>query len=193
MEREDGRALASMRYGDFTWPHNPQIYSIEYQRGMGKHKIPFGNYVLQDLGRYPRVMRGAGEFVGEGAYGQFGMLANMFYLPGPNWLVHPLWQASSAYFVDLKLEQVPRPNYVKYSFTFWEAIEGYEGKISVAEGTGDTGEESVAVPLVHTVVSGENLWVIARKYGLSLGDLIGMNPQIRNPNLIYPGNQINIK
>ena len=50
-----------------------------------------------------------GEFVGEGAYAQFGQLANVFYNGGPGLLVHPLWQAANAYFVSLRLEQEPRP------------------------------------------------------------------------------------
>ena len=34
--------------------------------------------------------------------------------------VHPLWQTANAYFVSLRLEQEPRPDYVRYSFAFWE-------------------------------------------------------------------------
>ena len=43
-----------------------------------------------------------------------------------------------------------------------------------------------------TVQSGENLSVIARRYGLSVLDLISANPQLANPNLIRPGQEINI-
>lgn len=65
-------------------------------------------------------MEGEGEFVGPDAYSQFGQLANMFYNGGPGLLIHPLWQAANAYFVSLRLEQEPRPDFVRYSFTFWE-------------------------------------------------------------------------
>lgn len=41
----------------------------------------------------------------------------------------------------------------------------------------------------HIVRSGETLSSIAAAYGLSLNDIIKMNPQIKNPNLIYP-NQV---
>ena len=44
----------------------------------------------------------------------------------------------------------------------------------------------------HTVVSGDTLWAIARKHGVSLQELIAANPQIANPDLIYPGDQINL-
>ena len=102
--------LAPMRYKNYTWPHNPRVYSITYERKMAVHKTPFGMFHLQDLGRTNRIMAGEGEFVGEDAYAQFGQLANAFYDGGPGQLVHPLWQAANAYFVSLKLEQEPRPD-----------------------------------------------------------------------------------
>ena len=60
--------LTPMRYKDFVWPHNPAVYSITYERQVAVHKVPFGRYCLQDLGLTRRVMRGQGEFVGQGAY-----------------------------------------------------------------------------------------------------------------------------
>ena len=41
--------LTPMRYKDYTWPHNPETYSVEYRRVV-VHKVPFGQYVLQDVG-----------------------------------------------------------------------------------------------------------------------------------------------
>lgn len=43
----------------------------------------------------------------------------------------------------------------------------------------------------HVVQSGESLWSIAGKYGKSLEAIIQANPNI-NPDLIYPGQTINI-
>ena len=34
------------------------------------------------------------------------------------------------------------------------------------------------------------LWAIAKRYGVSLQKLTAANPQIKNPNLIYPGNEV---
>ena len=92
---------------------------------MGARKVPFGRYHLQDLGPAQRVMRGEGEFVGEGAYGEFKKLATVFYAGGPGLLVHPVWQTSKAYFVELSLRQEPRADYVGYSFAFWEGYDGH--------------------------------------------------------------------
>lgn len=48
------------------------------------------------------------------------------------------------------------------------------------------------LPATYTVTSGDTLISIARKFGLSLASLIRLNPQIPNPNLIYPGQVITI-
>ena len=34
--------LTPMRYKNYTWPHNPRIYTMEYRREMAVNKIPFG-------------------------------------------------------------------------------------------------------------------------------------------------------
>lgn len=194
--------LAPMRYKDFTWPHNPRTYTIEYRRDMGLHKVPFGRYHLQDLGPTRRVMKGEGEFVGEDAYEQFKALASVFYSDGPGVLCHPVWQAANVYFVELSLTQEPRRDYVRYSFTFWEGYDGYEPYARKAEGgemegapAAQAGEGSTAGTgeVWHTVVKGENLWRIARNYGEDLTDVIARNPQIRNPSLIYPGEKVRLR
>lgn len=47
-------------------------------------------------------------------------------------------------------------------------------------------------PNTYTVKKGDSLWSIARSHKVSLKDLIAANPQIKNPNLIYPGQKITI-
>lgn len=44
----------------------------------------------------------------------------------------------------------------------------------------------------HSVVHGDTLWAIAAQNGVSLQALIQANPQVLNPDLIYPGDQIQI-
>lgn len=53
------------------------------------------------------------------------------------------------------------------------------------------GDES-AKPASYTVRAGDNLSRIAARHGMSLDALIKANPQIRNPNLIYPGQQLHL-
>ena len=45
----------------------------------------------------------------------------------------------------------------------------------------------------YTVQSGDNLWAISQKYGISLNQIIALNPQIPNPDLIYPGQKVRVK
>jgi len=44
----------------------------------------------------------------------------------------------------------------------------------------------------YVVKKGDTMWGIAKTYGISLGELIKANPQVENPNLIYPGQRLNI-
>lgn len=191
--------LSPMRYKNYIWPHNPRVYSIDYGKTLVAHKIPYGLYRLQNLGRTNRIMAGEGEFVGENAYSQFGMLANVFYEDTPGLLVHPLWQVSNAYFVSLRLEQEPRPDYVRYSFVFWEDYsQTGDLVLRVTGSTGGTegGTQSTAAssaPQYHRVVKGDTLWALAKTYGLTLSELIALNPQIKNPNLIYVGDEVRVK
>ena len=43
---------------------------------------------------------------------------------------------------------------------------------------------------IYTVQAGDSMFLIAQRFGVSLDALIAANPQIPNPNLIFPGQQI---
>lgn len=184
-----------MRFKNFTWPHNPESYTVEYRRRIAVHRTPCGPCVLQDLGRAYRVFRGEGVFVGTGAYTQFRALAAVFQEDGPGLLVHPVWQTERAYFAALEVTEKPLPDYVRYSFEFWEDWGGYDGglqEIQADAASGGQAEAGASGESVYTVRKGDTLWSIAKRYGVSLTALIRANPQIKNPNLIYPGDGVNI-
>ena len=44
----------------------------------------------------------------------------------------------------------------------------------------------------YTVRAGDNLWSIAQSHGLTIHQLLQWNSQIKNPNLIYPGEVIKL-
>ena len=85
-----------------------------------------------------------------------------------------------------------------YSFAFWEDDSGYDGgltKTSNGQQAGSGGASSAsqtAAARTYTVKRGDTLWGIARRYGVTLQSLIAANPQIKNPNLIYPGNEVKL-
>ena len=200
--------LTPMRFKDYTWPHNPEIYTVEHRKRIVAHPVPFGRCVLQDLGSSYRILRGEGAFAGEGAYEEFKKLVDVFRDSGPGMLAHPVWAAERAYFVELRVTEEPLPDYVRYSFTFWEDWSGYDGGLKENDDGGtapwngewddglggsdpDGGGEKKS-SAVYIVRKGDTLWGIGRKFGVSLTDLIAANPQIKNPNLIYPGDRVNI-
>lgn len=188
--------MTSMRYKTYTWPHNPETYEMTWERKVSAHKIPFGQYCMQDLGVTCRVMRGEGVFAGAKAYQEFQKLADVFSQDGPGLLTHPVWQTARAYFVTLKLKEQPLPDYVYYSFEFWEdGISGTGLTLMDSESTALTAVSTVASSnsVYDTVKKGDTLWGIAKSYGVTLAALIAKNPQIKNPNLIYPGDKVRIR
>lgn len=190
--------LTPMRYKDYTWPHNPKVYSVERQRRLVVHQIPYGRCVIQDLGGMYRVLRGEGVFAGDGAYEQFRKLAAVFQEDGPGLLVHPVWQTERARFASLQVTEEPLPDYVRYRFEFWEDWSGYEGgltEVDVSETQTNEMAESKQEnreATVYIVKKGDTLWGIAKRCGVTLTALIEANPQIKNPNLIYPGDRVNL-
>ena len=186
--------LTSMRFKNFTWPHNPEVYSVEYRRRIAVHQVPFGGCVMQELGGSYRVLKGEGVFAGNGAYQRFRELAEVFQSEGPGLLVHPVWQTERAYFTALEAVEEPLPDFVRYRFEFWEDRGGYEsglkpvtgGPVSGSSGGGQSASRT------HTVRRGDTLWAVAKQYGVELAALIRANPQIKNPNLIYPGEAVKV-
>lgn len=188
--------LTPMRFKEFTWPHNPEVYTVECRRRIAVHQTPFGGCVMQELGSCCRVLKGEGVFAGKNAYGQFRELAEVFREEGPGLLVHPVWRTERAYFASLEAVEEPRPDFVRYRFEFWEDGSGYDGGLKelTAEGgaSGGGGESAPESRRVHTVRKGDTLWGVARQYGVELAALIRANPQIKNPNLIHPGEAVRL-
>ena len=50
----------------------------------------------------------------------------------------------------------------------------------------------VSAATSHTVVRGDTMWRIAVRYEVGLSEIKSANPQIANPDLIYPGQVLNI-
>jgi spore coat assembly protein SafA len=64
------------------------------------------------------------------------------------------------------------------------SVSSVQGSTAVASSGSGTGS--------YTVRSGDCLWDIAKAHGVSLSALEAANPQIANPDLIYPGQRITI-
>lgn len=51
---------------------------------------------------------------------------------------------------------------------------------------------AAAADATHTVAKGDTMWKVAVKYQIGVSEIIAANPQITNPNLIYPGQVLTI-
>lgn len=47
--------------------------------------------------------------------------------------------------------------------------------------------------VLHTVKIGDTMYMIAKKYKVTLADLIKLNPQIKNPNILQVGEKVRVK
>ncbi|WMM26656.1 LysM peptidoglycan-binding domain-containing protein [Tissierella sp. MB52-C2] len=186
--------LSPLKYKSYTWPVNPRTYSLRFEKNTAIHHYPYTNInEVDDTGMKPREVNGEGEFIGEGAYEEFQKLASIFYSRGPGSLIHPIWQIQQAIFTKLEVEQEPTPDYVKYSFSFIEHFPEVkvQEKKQVTSNTIAKPQQKVT-PKAHTVKQGDTMWAIAKNNKINLKDLISKNPQIKSPNLIYPGQKINL-
>ena len=180
--------LSPMRYKSYVWEFNPRVYEITYKRHIVSLKLPRGGCVMQDIGRSFKVFSGEGEFTGEGAYEKFRELAKVFEEGGAGTLVHPVWQMTKAHFASLTLRQEPKENFVAYSFEFWEDFSENIAFEKVGEITSDAEkEESKNTGGSYVVEQGDDLWSVANKLGTLVSELAALNPNIKNPNKISPG------
>lgn len=171
--------LASMRFKNYIWPHNPERFEMSYERRLSCMKLPFAGHVVQDLGSCARVFAGEGEFFGSNAYEQFRSLAEVFEQGGAGLLSHPLWPSVTAVFQKLTLIEEPGENYVRYAFRF---VEYSDGGTKVATQSAEPSGGGV-----YIASEGESLGEIAQSIGIDTDRLMRLNPGIKNPNVLGTG------
>ena len=98
--------------------------------------------------------------------------------------MHPVWQTAGAYFTELELTQEPRDDYVAYRFTFCEAPGAAE------EAAGD---EEMNGQRFYELREGQTLWTVSNAYGLSMTELLRLNPQIAKPNEVQSGTRVRVR
>ena len=108
--------------------------------------------------------------------------------------------------MGLALAQEPKQDYVRYTWTFWEDENRYRqklvpvgqkktpGAVSKPAAPSSAGNGGAAAGAeYHTVTQGETLWGIAQSRGMTLGQLLVWNPQLKNPNRISVGERLRVK
>jgi len=64
---------------------------------------------------------------------------------------------------------------------------------SAVQGGGEAPGQAGGQAVRHRVAKGETLWALAERYGLTLAELVALNPQIKNPNLIRVGEEVRVR
>lgn len=176
--------LSAMQFRSFVWPINPHMYEVEYRRTLHSYKLPFGGYVVQNLGLQNRIFRGEGEFTGPAAYEKFRELAALFEDNKGGKLVHPIWPEVWAYFAKLSLKEEPREDCVSYTFEFWEYKPSRFELISDSMDDINYHDRFEIFPNKKKYVSaeeGDTLALIAGKCSITVEAIMALNASIEDP------------
>jgi LysM repeat protein len=116
-----------------------------------------------------------------------------------------VWQSAKAYFVNLELTQEPKKDYVRYAFTFWEDYDGDSTQLTAVTTSASTAAVSTGATTsaaettttsaaqYHQATQGETLWSIAADWGLSAGEILVLNTQLKNPNNVTVGTLVRVR
>lgn len=171
-----------MKFKTFTWPNDPRTCRLQAQRATALHKYPGGTYQLEDLGVKRRILTGEGEFFGNMAYTYMDQLIRVYEEPGEGVLIHPLILLRKMMFTELEILEEPRAWYVAYRFTFTEC--DTEEYTASKQKPGSSGR--------YIVRLGDTLYSISMMNSVPLERLLGLNPDIGNPNVLTPGQVVRL-
>ncbi|MFM7078686.1 MAG: LysM peptidoglycan-binding domain-containing protein, partial [Bacteroidota bacterium] len=70
----------------------------------------------------------------------------------------------------------------------------YETPLHVAPGKNatQTKKNALVVPRIHIVRTGDSLYLISRKYGVSMKRILNLNPKLSESSMLHPGQKIRI-
>ena len=170
---------SNMRFKDFVWPINPAEISFSTQNTIKELNLLYGGCILQNLGRQPKIIKGRGSFTGENAFFWFNELEKMLNDGTSGILLISGVAPCCAIFKKLDMLGQPSKNTIDYEFTFIEDI---------GEVRSDTGESCYIL-----ISDGQNLWHISNSYGISIENLMSLNPTIPSPWEVNQGDVVRIK
>ena len=109
-----------LKYKDFTWPNNPQVYRETITREP-RYVTVEGVPTYNGISGTHRIITGSGVFFGVQALEHIEELMKLAESAAPGELFHPLWGSRYCYLTKLEVTQEPTEKYVAYSFEFMEA------------------------------------------------------------------------
>lgn len=172
--------LNVMKFKNYVWPHNPFSIDISVKRNLKEAIIPFKGSLIQDFGREKRIVSGAGQFFGSDCLTQFESLFDIFKQGGSGYLAIPGISPFLAIFKELQLVGDYLPNFVNYTFEFWEDL-SLNVITSNVENT------------FYTVLQGDSLWNISAKFNISIENLLALNSNIKNLNMLSVGQKVRLQ
>lgn len=169
--------ISNMRFDSFEWQNNPLTVQVELRRRTSQQNMPMYGSVLTDIGCDLRVVKGTGELAGSDCVKQYAELCKVFEKGGKGLLTLPFADPFYAYFTDLALKGEATPDLITYTFEFSEA-----------EHTQASDKKSR-----YCVTSeGDTLFDIAYREGLSVDELVSLNPQIKRPDVLEVGEKVRL-
>lgn len=168
--------LVPMRFKGVSWHHNPREINFACEKQLNELKSPYGRSVLQNTGRKCMVISGEGELYGEDCMQQFDRLLQLFKSGGSGVLAIPRLSPVYAVFESVKINGVPKPDVLCYSFVFREIPQKDEGE----------------KPMTYLADSGETLWDVSYRFDVVIDELVRLNPQVKRPDLSLEGKVVRL-
>jgi LysM repeat protein len=122
-------------------------------------------------------------------------------IPGQSYTVVPgdsMWAIAQAYGVPYEAlralnSQIPNPNQIKPGQVLKVPAARMEDPfVYTAPSTGGSSATQQKDASAYTVKTGDSLWSIAQRFGVTLEEISAVNPSIKDKDLIYPGQLVNV-
>lgn len=171
---------ATMKFKDYEWPYNPTELKIELQKNLNQLSLPFVGTIIQNLNCDRKIISGSGEFFGDDCFKKYNELFLVYKENESGYLSIPDVGTFLVEFKKLNMKCSPGPKSVAYYFEFWETA-----KIQT------TNEALNAT--YHIVKDGETIFDIAKMYSKTTAELFKLNPNIKRPDDIKPGDRVTLE
>lgn len=171
---------ATMKFKDYEWPYNPRELKIEQQKNLNQINLPFVGTIIQNLNCDKKIISGSGEFFGDDCFEKYNKLCEVYKEDEKGYLSIPGVGTFLVEFKKLNMNCKPGPKSVYYYFEFWETLN-----------VQTTNEALIAT--YHVVKNGETIFDIAKMYSKTTAQIFKLNPNIKRPDDIKPGDKVMLK
>lgn len=111
--------MQQMKFGELTFPYNPASVKLSFTKHIVPRFSPFSGSVVQNYGKEPRRVTGAGELLGTGAETLFQQIRQAFD-SNESSVLELEGESFTAFFEALSCERDAQSRCVRYQFGFVE-------------------------------------------------------------------------